>query len=61
MMQNEQTDKLIDSIIIDCNNAVKIMISGNYIAWCSEMVKIVQKLANLKECIHDDIQGRDDK
>lgn len=60
-MQNEQTNHMIDSIIIDCNDAVKLMISGNYIAWCNSMVKIVQKLADLKKCIHDDIQNRDEQ
>ena len=49
MMQNEQTNKMIDSMIIDCNNAVKMMTSGNYIAWCGLMVKMVQKLSALKE------------
>lgn len=56
-MQNEQTNQLIDSIIIDCNDAVKAMAGGNYIAWCGGMVKIVQKLADLKESI----RSQDDK
>ena len=53
-------DAGIDSIIIDCNDAVKALAGGNYIQWCAGMVKIVQKLANLKQCIRDWIQRRDD-
>lgn len=45
-MSNEQK---IDSLIIDCNDAVKLITSGNYIAWCGLMVKMVQKLSALKE------------
>lgn len=48
-MQNEQTSRLIDSIIIDCNDSVKMIMSGNYIAWCGLMVKTVQKLSALKD------------
>lgn len=53
-------DAVIDSIIIDCNDAVKALAGGNYIQWCAGMVKIVQKLANLKQCIRDGIQSRED-
>lgn len=64
-MQKEQEGNtnhsaVIDSIIIDCNDAVKALAGGNYIQWCAGMVKIVQKLANLKQCIRDGIQSRDD-
>ena len=51
MMQNEQANQMIDSIIIECNDAVKFMAGGNYIAWCGAMVKIVQKLSALKDDI----------
>lgn len=57
---NTNHDAMIDSIIIDCNDAVKALAGGNYIQWCAGMVKIVQKLANLKQCIRDGIQSRDD-
>lgn len=45
---------LCDSLIVDCNNAVKTMIGGNYILFCNLMVQMVQKLANLKEGIRND-------
>lgn len=51
-MQNEQKNQMIDSIIIDCNDAVKQITSGNYIAWCGLMVKMVQKLSALKNEIN---------
>lgn len=40
-----------DAIILDCNNAVKQLVSGNYIAFCNGMTEIVKKLAVLKNGI----------
>ena len=47
---------LIDSLILDCNRAVKELAGGQYIAWCDIMVKMVQKLANLKNGVHNDME-----
>ena len=40
-----------DTIILDCNNTVKQLVSGNYIAFCNGMRGIVEKLAVLKNGI----------
>lgn len=50
---------LIDSLIIDCNNAVKAVASGEYIGWCGISVQMVQKLSALKKGITADIKSRD--
>lgn len=50
---------LIDTLISDCNSAVKACVSGQYIAFCNTMVQMVQKLANLKNGIQRDLQSRD--
>ena len=40
-----------DTMILDCNNTVKQLVSGNYIAFCNGMRGIVEKLAVLKNGI----------
>lgn len=52
---------LIDSLIIDCNNAVKAVASGEYIRWCGISVQMVQKLSTLKQGITEDIKSRDQR
>ena len=52
---------LIDSLIIDCNNAVKAVASGEYIGWCGISVQMVQKLSALKRGISADIKSRDEQ
>lgn len=52
---------LIDSLIIDCNNAVKAVASGEYIRWCGISVQMVQKLSTLKQGITADIKSRDQR
>ena len=54
LMDNEG---LIDSLISDCNNSVKQLTCGNYIAWCNINVQMVQKLANLKVGVHNDTES----
>lgn len=51
--------ELIDSLIVDCNNAVKSCVGGQYIAFCSTMVQMVQKLANLKNGVKSDLESRE--
>ena len=48
---------LCDSLIIDCNNAVKNLARGNYVQFCGVVVQMVQKLANLKEGIRNDMNS----
>lgn len=50
---------LIDTLISDCNNAVKSCVGGQYIAFCNIMVQMVQKLAKLKIGVRNDIQNRE--
>lgn len=52
-------EELIDSLIVDCNNAVKCCHCGEYVAFCSTIVQMVQKLANLKNGIQTDIRNRE--
>lgn len=55
------TDQMIDGLIQDCNNAVRNLVSGNYIAWCNINVQMVQKLAALKKGYKDDIDQKNQK
>lgn len=50
---------LIDSLIVDCNNAVKGCVGGQYIAFCNTMVQMVQKLVNLKSGVKSDLENRE--
>lgn len=52
---------MVDSLIVDCNNAVKELTSGQYIAFCDLMVQMVRKLANLKKGIISDLKSRDEQ
>lgn len=52
---------LIDSLIVDCNTAVKQLVDGNYIAWCNINVQMVQKLANLKVGVRNDMKSLQDQ
>lgn len=50
---------LIDTLVIDCNDAVKSCMSGQYIMFCNIMVRMVQKLANLKSGVRSDLESRE--
>ena len=52
---------MVDSLIVDCNNAVKSITNGQYIAFCDQMVQMVRKLANLKKGIVNDLKSRDEQ
>ena len=54
-------DELIDSMILDCNNAVKMILGGNYIAWCGIMQTLACKLVDVKTQAQNEIKSRDDK
>lgn len=53
-------EELIDSLIVDCNEAVKSVSSGQMIQWCKIMYEMVVKLANLKNGIKSDMQNREE-
>ena len=48
---------LINSLIVDCNNSTKALVSGNYVLYSSINVQMVQKLNNLKQGIKNDTEG----
>lgn len=50
---------LIDSMIVDVNDMVKLICSGQYVAFCKKPVTIVQKLANLRNGIKAEMDERD--
>ena len=50
---------LIESLIVDCNDLPKSLISGQYVLFCNRIVQMVQKLANLKQGVSNDLQSRD--
>ena len=41
--------KLIDSLIVDCAEEERLLISGQPIAHCVKLVEMVQKLTKLKD------------
>lgn len=45
---------LVDQMIIKCNDAVKTLTQGQYIAFCSQMVDLVRNLAVLRNMIVED-------
>lgn len=54
-------DELFDSMILDCNNAVKMLFDGNFISWCGVMKNIASKLIKAKEQVQKEIKDRDEK
>jgi hypothetical protein len=54
------TTELLDSLIVDCDCAVKDLISHGYIGFCAHMVAIVQKLGALKAGYGKDMKNRDE-
>lgn len=52
--------QLIDSMILDCNNAVGAIAQGQYILFCRLMYEMVQKLGNLKRGVAADLKNREE-
>lgn len=48
---------LIDTLIVDCNDAIRCCVGGQYVAFCNTMVQMVQKLANLKVGVKNDLEN----
>ena len=48
--------ELIDTLIVDCNDVVKQVVSGNYVLFCMKIVEMVQKLSRLKDGVSNDTQ-----
>ena len=54
------TNELLDSLIVECDCAVKDLISHGYIGFCAHMVAIVQKLGALKAGYGKDMKNREE-
>ena len=48
---------LIETLIIDMNNLVRRAMAGEYVNFCTTVVSIVQRLANLKAGVQHDIDS----
>lgn len=54
-------DDIIDSIIVDCNNSIRTIMTGNYIGWCSDMVLLTRNLELLKTKIQEETENKNKK
>ena len=52
--------ELMDTIIIDLNNALKELLSGQYIQACCHVTQMSQKLVNLRNTIDNDLKNREE-
>lgn len=50
-MKTEEKVDLLDQMVIKCNDAVKMLIQGQYIGFCSLMVEIIRMLAAMRNII----------
>lgn len=50
---------LCDTLIADCNNAVKAVCTGQYIVFCDTITQMAQKLFRLREGIKADLESKD--
>lgn len=50
-MEEKDIIQEIDSVIVSCNDAVRHITGGNYVAWCGTVYQIVQKLAGIKRSV----------
>ena len=50
---------LIDTLIVECNDAVKSVMGGNAIKFCAQMVEMVQKLDALKRGIQKEKEAKE--
>lgn len=53
-------EEMIDALIIDCNDAVKAVASGQMILWCKLMYEMVVKLGNLKNGMKSELANREE-
>lgn len=54
-------DGLCDSLILDLNNLIKLILNGQYIQFSATVTGMVQKLVNLKKGIKDDLDAMKEK
>lgn len=51
--------ELVDTLIVDLNNVLKELVSGQYIQACCYVTQMSQKLVNLRKTIDKDLQNKD--
>lgn len=52
--------ELMDSVIVDLNNMLKELFSGQYIQACCHITQMSQKLVNLRNTIDNDLKNREE-
>ena len=50
---------LANTLIIDCNSLLKLLIDGQYVGFCGKIVEMVQKLTQLQTGIREDLKSKD--
>lgn len=50
---------LIDTLLVDCNELPNALFNGKNVRFCALVVGMVQKLAQLKEGVRNDLQARE--
>lgn len=50
---------LIDTLLVDCNELPNALFNGKNVRFCALVVGMVQKLAQLKEGVKNDLQARE--
>ena len=53
-------EELLDSIIVDCNESVKSIVSGQYLQFCNLMSTIAMKLNSVKNGIIADMARKNE-
>ena len=48
---------MIESLIVDCNTLTGLLIENRFVAYCSKVVEMVQKLSELKAGVKNDIES----
>ncbi len=54
-------DGLCDSLILDLNNLIKLILNGQYIQFSATVAGMAQKLVNLKKGVKDDLDAMKEK
>lgn len=52
--------ELMDTIIMDLNDTLKALFSGQYIQACCQVTQMSQKLVNLRNTIDNDLKNREE-
>lgn len=52
---------LCDTLLLDLNNLLKLLMTGQYIQFCALVTSMGQKIVNLKSGIHNDMDSMKEK